>query len=271
MMNVLSTTPYIPQKVVMIGAGRVASHLAPALHAHGVQFVQVYSRTLASAQSLAEQIGAEAIDSVASLCSDADCYLVSLTDEALVTLASRLVEGREQALWVHTAGSVPMQLFEGKAARYGVIYPMQTFSKGVAVDFPSLSVFVEGSSSEALQQLWQLASLLTTHVHKADSSQRKALHVAAVMACNFVNYCYSMAQRWLEQQGLPFESMLPLIDETARKVHELKPTQAQTGPAVRGDRRIIDEHLQLLRSAPELQTVYRLLSERIAASKADGE
>lgn len=269
MMNVLNATPFPLQKVVMIGAGRVASHLAPALHAHGVQFVQVYSRTMASAQLLAEKLDAEAVDSLEALCCDADCYLVSLTDEALLALAPQLTKGREKALWVHTAGSVPMQLFEGRAEQYGVIYPMQTFSKEVVVDFPSLSIFVEGSSREALQPISQMASLLTTHVYEADSQQRKALHVAAVMACNFVNHCYAMAQCWLEQQGLPFEAMLPLIDETARKVHYLKPTMAQTGPAVRGDSHIIDEHLQLLSMAPDLQAVYRLLSERIAARRVD--
>ena len=264
-MNVFSSTQNLPCKVVMIGAGRVASQLAPALHAQGVAFAQVYSRTLSSAQQLAQRIGAEAVDAVDALCHDADCYLVSLTDEALLQLAPQLTKGREEALWVHTAGSVPMQLFEGKAQRYGVLYPMQTFSKGVPVDFSTVSLFVEASSNESLQQLQQMASLLTTHVHEADSTQRKSLHVAAVMACNFVNHCYAMAQRWLEQQGLPFEAMLPLIDETARKVHQLKPTAAQTGPAIRADQQIVDAHLRLLATNPQLQQLYRTLSESISS------
>lgn len=264
-MNVFTSTRNLPRKVVMIGAGRVASQLAPALHAQGITFAQVYSRTLSSAQRLAQCIGSEAVDKLDAICCDADCYLVSLTDEALLQLAPLLTQGREEALWVHTAGSVPMQLFEGKARRFGVLYPMQTFSKEVAVDFSAVSLFIEASSSEPLQQLQQMASLLTTHVHIADSTQRKALHVAAVMACNFVNHCYAMAQRWLEQQGLPFEAMLPLIDETARKVHQLKPTEAQTGPAIRGDRQIIEAHLQLLATHPQLQYLYRALSESISS------
>ena len=266
MMNVFNTAQNIPRKVVMVGAGRVASHLAPALRAAGVTFAQVYSRTLSAAEELAERIDAEAVDAIDALCCDADCYLVSLTDEALVQLLPQLTKGREAALWVHTAGSVPMQFFEGRATRYGVLYPMQTFSKGVPVDFSSITLFVEASSSDVLQQLKQLASLLSPRVHEADSRQRKSLHVAAVMACNFVNHCYVMAQRWLEQQGLPFEAMLPLIDETARKVHQLKPTEAQTGPAIRGDRQILDEHLRLLASNPQLQQLYRTLSESIARS-----
>lgn len=265
MINVSNSALKMPHRVVMVGAGRVASHLAPALHACGVQFIQVYSRTLASARLLANRIGAEAVDTIDALCHDADCYLVSLTDDALVQLTPHLMQGREQALWLHTAGSVTMQLFEGRAIHYGVIYPMQTFSKDVAVDFSSVSLFVEANDNETLQMLKQMASLLTPHVHEADSQQRKALHVAAVMSCNFVNHCYAMAQRWLERQGLPFEAMLPLIDETARKVHCLKPTEAQTGPAIRGDQCIIEAHLQLLTSAPQLQKLYRTLSESISA------
>ena len=269
MMNVFSTSQNLPRKVVMVGAGRVASHLAPALHAHGVVFVQVYSRTLSIANQLAQRIGAEAVDSIDAICMDADCYLVSLTDEALLQLTPQLTKGREEALWVHTAGSVPMQLFAGHAHQFGVLYPMQTFSKGVAVDFTQVSLFVEASSPVALQQLKQLASLLTTHIHEADSQQRKSLHVAAVISCNFVNHCYALAQRWLEQQGLPFEAMLPLIDETARKVHQLKPTEAQTGPAIRGDQQVIQSHLKLLASSPQLQQLYRILSESIASLREE--
>lgn len=246
--------------MVMVGAGRVATHLATALHQCGVRWAQVYSRTPESASQLAQRVGAEAVHRIEDLCLDADLYLVSLTDEALMQLAGPLTRGRTSGLWVHTAGSVPMQLFAGKALRYGVLYPMQTFSKEREVDFSEVSLFVEACTESDLALLQQLASSLTRRVYRADSNQRKALHLAAVLTCNFVNHLYALSAEWLQQHGLPFEAMLPLIDETARKVHQLPPCEAQTGPAARGDRKVVDAHLQLLEGNPYLQQLYREMS-----------
>lgn len=248
---------------VMIGAGRVASHLAPEWHRKGIRFKQVYSRTEESASALAQQLGAEAVTCIEELTDEADLFVVSLADDALHQLLPRLLKGREKSLWIHTAGSVPMQIFQGKAERYGVLYPMQTFSKSCEVDFSKVSLFVEASSEAELCHLKRWASLLSPHVYEADSQKRKALHVAAVVTCNFVNHLFTLADEWLTQNGLPFEAMCPLIDETARKVHTLSPQEAQTGPAVRGDRKIVEEHLHLLESNPNLQHLYRLLSESI--------
>lgn len=248
---------------VMIGAGRVASHLAPEWHRKGIRFKQVYSRTEESASALAQQLGAEAVTCIEELTDEADLFVVSLADDALHQLLPRLLKGREKSLWIHTAGSVPMQIFQGKAERYGVLYPMQTFSKSCEVDFSKVSLFVEASSEAELCHLKHWASLLSPHVYEADSQKRKALHVAAVVTCNFVNHLFTLADEWLMQNGLPFEAMWPLIDETARKVHTLTPKEAQTGPAVRGDRKIVEEHLHLLESNPNLQHLYRLLSESI--------
>ena len=270
-MNVCPDSSLLHFRVVMIGAGRVASHLAPALASQGVQFCQVYSRTAEAAEALAEVIAAanhslskpEAIHQMDALTREADLYLVSLTDQALLSLLPQLVSGREQALWVHTAGSVPLSCFQGLTLRGGVLYPMQTFSKGVPVEFSLVSLFVEASLPADLLLLERLAALLTTHVHRADSRQRKALHIGAVMACNFANHAYALAQYWLEQQGLPFEAMLPLIDETARKVHQLKPMEGQTGPAIRQDQAVMASHIELLHDYPQLQAIYRQLSQSI--------
>ena len=69
----------------------------------------------------------------------------------------------------------------------------------------------------------------------------------------------------LAQKGLPFDVMLPLIDETARKVHELHPVDAQTGPAVRGDQNVMDAQKALLDD--RLATIYMLMSESIQDKK----
>lgn len=249
--------------IVFVGAGNLATNLAKALYKKGFRIVQVYSRTEESAQALAQAVEAAYTTDLAAVTPDAELYIVSLKDAAFVQLLPEIVAGKGNALWVHTAGSIPMSVWEGRVERYGVFYPMQTFSKQRAVDFRQIPVFVESSSAEDTRMLKEIAAALSGRVYEATSEQRKSLHLAAVFTCNFTNHLYALAAELLKKYRLPFEVMLPLIDETARKVHELEPRLAQTGPAVRYDKNVIGDHLQMLSDEPEMQELYRLMSESI--------
>lgn len=249
--------------IVFIGAGNLATNLAKALYRKGFRIVQIYSRTEDSARALAQEVEAKYTTDLASVSTHAQLYIVSLKDAAFVQLLPQIVAGRTDALWVHTAGSVPMEVWEGHVGRYGVFYPMQTFSKQREVDFRTIPIFVESASEEDTDRLKRIASILSEKVYEANSEQRKSLHLAAVFACNFTNHMYALAADLLQKEGLSFDVMLPLIDETARKVHELSPRLAQTGPAVRYDENVINSHLDRLADNPDLQRIYRMLSESI--------
>lgn len=249
--------------VVFIGAGNLATNLAKALYRKGFRIEQIYSRTQESAQSLAQLVEADYTTELSAVVEDAQLYIVSLKDAAFVQLLPGLVAGKEKSLWVHTAGSIPMNIWAEQAERYGVFYPMQTFSKQREVDFREIPVFIESNSEADTQLLKDIASTLSEKVYEATSEQRKSLHLAAVFTCNFTNHMYVLAAELLKKYQLPFDVMLPLIDETARKVHELQPLAAQTGPAVRYDENVINEHLRMLADEPEAQELYRRISESI--------
>jgi predicted short-subunit dehydrogenase-like oxidoreductase (DUF2520 family) len=140
---------------------------------------------------------------------------------------------------------------------------MQTFSKQCEVDFQQIPFFIEASGREDATYLKSIASTLSGRVYEVDSVQRQGLHLAAVVTCNFVNHLYALGADLLERYHLPFDMLLPLIDETARKVHELPPREVQTGPAVRQDVHVMNTHLEILSGAPEMQELYRLLSASI--------
>ena len=250
-------------KIALVGAGRVATCVGPRLMEAGHTIACVFSRTLSNARELAGKLGAPAVDSLEQL-PVADVYLVMLSDDALVQLAPAIVRGREQALFLHTAGSVPMNLWKDAGAqRYGVLYAMQTFSKGADIDWPQVPVFVEGCNPDELRIVSVLASGLSGKVTELSSEGRKKLHVAAVFTCNFSNHMYAIAEQLLASEGVPFRVMLPLVRETARKVEMMSPADAQTGPAIRGDRKVIGEHLALLEDYPEYAGLYRLISTDI--------
>ena len=230
-------------KIAMIGRGRVATHMSKALLKAGNGVVSVNSRTLEE------------------LPQDADVYIIAVKDSALqdvIRQLTNLLKTKNDApLIVHTAGSMPLSVFEGYAENGGVFYPMQTFSMEREVDFREIPLFIEGKD----KRIRELAESISEHVYELSSDDRKYLHLAAVFACNFTNHCYTLAAEVLEKKGLPFDVMLPLVDETARKVHELHPHDAQTGPAVRGDENVMNAQAALLDGRNK--EIYELLSKSI--------
>jgi len=248
-------------KIVFIGAGRLATHLGPALCRAGYEIVQVYSLTKESAQALARLTASEPVTDLQQVARDADVYICALKDDVLPRILPELCKGREEALFLHTAGSVSMDIFQPYARHYGVLYPMQTFSKERQLDFSEIPVFIEANSTTTFSVVESLASSVSHKVTPLSSDDRRYLHLSAVFACNFVNHCYDLAGQLLEEHGIPFDTLLPLIDETARKVHELSPREAQTGPAVRYDQAVIARQSQMLSGLPH--DIYELMSKSI--------
>lgn len=251
-------------RIALVGAGNLATNLGDALVAANHEVLQVYSRTWESAETLASRLHCMAVTSVEELVLDADLYIVALKDSVLEEILPRLVQGREQALWVHTAGSVSMSIWENRGVKhYGVFYPLQTFSKSRNVDFSKIPIFLEANLPSDLYRLKGLAASITDKICEADSKQRASLHLAAVFACNFTNAMYVISEQLLKEQGLSFDALLPLVNETAAKVHALSPLEAQTGPAVRYDLGVINKHLAMLESHALYRDVYEQLSRCI--------
>lgn len=248
-------------KIVFIGAGNLATQLACQFVRKGFCISQVYSRTKLSAQTLAKNINTNYTISINEIDKNADLYICALKDDALPEALSRL--SNIKGVIVHTAGSVDMTVFEGKFKQYGVFYPLQTFSKTKEVAFSTIPIFVEASDLETLQQLKNIASCISEKVYEADSHQRKMLHLSAVFACNFVNHLYAQANDIVKKSGFDFDVLLPLIDETAQKVHYLNPIDAQTGPAVRFDETVMQKHLSLLQDDSTKKQIYQLISNSI--------
>lgn len=249
-------------KVVIIGSGNVATHLSLALASlEGIEICQVYSPTEAHAEILAERLNCDFVTDPTQIRRDADVYLFALKDQALETVI-RAVPANN-GLWLHTSGSMPMQVFAGYTERYGVLYPLQTFSKSREISFRGIPLFIECHREEDKNCLEELARRLSGKVCELSSEKRRSLHLAAVFACNFTNHIYALAEEILAKEGLSRDYLFPLIDETAAKVHELPAQEAQTGPAIRYDENIINKHLGMLADDPDVQTLYRLLSQSI--------
>lgn len=274
-------------KIVFIGSGNVATHLSIALKEAGNQIIQIYSRTIQNSQILAEKVGAEAINDINYIKRDANLYIFSLKDDILPLIVNQMPV--TDGIWVHTGGSVSIELFNSdnpsitpnlniqkipttpkndkpetafRIKKYGVIYPLQTFSKNRSLDFSKVPIFIEGNSFETEGFLTELAKTISDDVKLLKSDQRKYLHLSAVFANNFSNHMYTLSHEILKKAGVPFDVLKPLIAETAAKVMEIEPLDAQTGPAVRLDENILNKQLELIEDK-EVREIYRHISKSI--------
>lgn len=247
-------------RVVFIGAGNVATHLSLAMQQVGLTIAQIYSRSEKSAISLANQLKTNWTTDTNNIVKDAAIYIFSLKDDVLESVIKQIPANN--GCWIHTAGSIPVDIFNGHVNRYGVLYPLQTFSKNRPVDFTQIPCFIEANSSADENLIYNIASCISKNVQMLTSEKRRYLHLAAVFACNFTNHMYALAGKILEEQNISSETIIPLIDETAAKIHSLTPAQAQTGPAIRYDQRVIQKHLDLLES-PDMKEIYQIISKNI--------
>lgn len=261
-------------KIAVIGAGNVATHLAMAFLGQA-EIVQVLARTPQSAASLASRINnhiaeggamrsqttpCESACDLSKLRRDCDMYLIAVNDDAVAEVVKLTPDCK--GIWAHTSGSVGLDVFEGRKTDYGVFYPLQTFSKEVAVDLSEVPVLVEGCNEEVTCRLTEMAGRISGTVRYADSSTREAIHEAAVFACNFANLMWCEADRLLRHDtGLDISFLMPLLRATLAKLSVKSPHDAMTGPARRGDIAVINKHLVALPA--DLKPVYSLLSERI--------
>ena len=253
------------QRVIMLGSGNVATSLAMALK-DNCEIVQIYSRTMDNAKTLAQKVGCEAIEDLKKLDKKGDIYIISVTDDAIASIIDATPSNG--ALWIHTSGSTPIEVFKGKRERYGVLYPMQSFSKSRIVNMSEVHIFIEGNCDKVTHEINDFASTISENVHKATSQKRQQLHVAAVFACNFANHMFTLSSEVLNEAGLQFDAMLPLIKTTIEKLNHMTPQESQTGPAARGDIKIIEKHLSSLKG--DKREIYKLLSESIMKTKGFG-
>ncbi|RSK40054.1 DUF2520 domain-containing protein [Hymenobacter perfusus] len=258
----------LPQSIVLLGAGRVAQHLAPALAAAGHSIVGVWSRTPESAAAVAATVpGAAVLDSLQHLPAAA-VYLLALPD-AVVPEVLAAAQFPARALVAHTAGALPLSVFAGYShIRGGVFYPLQTFSPGRQIQWPAVPLCLEAADAAGLATLRALAASLSQEVRELSSEQRLQLHMAAVWACNFPNHLLGISHALLAQAGQSWELLHPLIRETVDKALALPPFTVQTGPAVRYDAATLARHEAALATHPDWQTLYKELTasiQRIAA------
>lgn len=260
-------------RAVLLGAGRTACRIAPALMNCGIRWVQVYNRTYLHALDLASRIGTSATDSLDTIDRSADLYVLAVSDAAVVELGRCLrLPGK---IVFHVAGSVPLSALQEVSEHHGVMYFFQTFSKdGAAPDFRKIPVCIEASDDFTADRLRNTAMRLSDHVCYLTSEQREVLHLGGVFVNNYVNLMYTAAFELFVEAGMDFSLLHPLMEQTLQKAESMPPAQVQTGPAMRGEAAVLEKHLRRLAGSEqgkEYVEIYRLLAQTIKKRFAENE
>lgn len=251
--------------IVIIGSGNVAAVLGRKFKAAGHHILQIASRNASAASALAYEWDVISTNYLSAINRNADIYIIAVSDDAIDDVARELkLPGKVVA---HTAASAPKEVLKNVSAHHGVFYPLQSLRKDMK-ELPDMPVFFDGSDEKTKKSLESLAhSLSKVQVAEAGDDARLKLHVAAVVANNFTNHLYALAQDYCHKEGLDFKQLLPLIEETASRIETISPKEAQTGPAIRNDSETIHKHLELLKNHPQLKNIYVLLTESIQQFK----
>ena len=249
-------------KIAMLGSGNVATFLSKVLIQAGHSITQVWSRNPNNAIALAFKIGSDSITNISSILPDADIVIIAVNDDGIENVAAQIPKNPKQLI-LHTSGTTPLFVLENYTSNCGVLYPLQTFSKQDNVDFNVVPLCIEGNNLGVLIQIKSLAKQLSNNVNEVNSHQRAVLHLSAVFACNFTNHFYHIAQQILEDAGLDFDLLRPLIQQTTDKVMIGKPSEVQTGPAKRNDEQTMLKHVAILQDQPIWLEMYVKLSQDI--------
>lgn len=248
-------------KLSIVGSGNVAWNLAHALDRAGHSIMQVISRDVSHAEALAKRFGAFFGTDFSELYGDSDLIIFSISDDQYAGLMHS-IKLNSDAVICHTSGPVSMEVLSEASTRYGVFYPLQSFNKDKLKEFWDVPILVEGVDAGVEKMLMQLADSISNHVRMVNSFDRKKYHLSAVFANNFTNAMYISAERYLNQEGLDFDVLKPIIYETALRISDRSPEEVQTGPAIRGDLKVLEKHIEMIKD-PALKEVYEQLSKLI--------
>lgn len=243
-------------KIVIIGSGNVAYHLARAFTEKQIPISQIFGRNEIALKEISEELR---IPYSTTNFEDADLYIIAVNDSSIEEISSQIQN--KNALVAHTSGSVSRDTLSG-TYRKSVFYPLQTFSKSKKLNYSDIPFFIDAENEDDKIILKKLAQKISDKVLFADDEKRKYIHLTAVFACNFVNHLFARAKEISDSQNIPFDYFLPLINETTQKIKELEPNLAQTGPAIRNDEKVLKLHETLIIDDEHLK-IYKTMNESI--------
>jgi predicted short-subunit dehydrogenase-like oxidoreductase (DUF2520 family) len=253
--------------IAIVGAGNLAWHLAPEIENFGHKVSLVSSRKKKSARSLIDRLYNASLKRGLNFSkSNVNAIIIAVNDENIQEVVGELIIPDNCTL-IHTSGSQPMELLSrSAAAHYGVLYPLQTFTKGIKVNLRETPIFLEANDDYTYKILHNLTKGISRNIYKISSEKRMILHLGGVIGSNFSNHMLTIAKTLMDEHDMDFKLLQNLVFTMFQKAFEIGPENGQTGPAIRADHDTMQKHIKLLKEDRDLQKVYTLISNHIMRS-----
>ncbi len=246
--------------ITIIGSGNTATVLGKLLKQNHHTIEEIAGRNETTVNALAQNLNAQACLDIKTINTESDAYIIAVSDNAVAEISAVLKMNNK--IVAHTCGSVNMNVLEKTSENFGVFYPLQSLRKELNYT-PSIPFLIDGNNAFTKQTLNGLASSVSKNVIAANDATRLSYHLSAIIVSNFSNHLFALAKQYCDAHHTDFNLLLPLIEETVNRMHYYDPAVMQTGPAARGDKAVIQKHLQLLDDAPQLKNIYEMMSESI--------
>lgn len=242
--------------IAIIGLGNVGVHLLKAFAQSSITVSEIYNRDESVTYALATEFGVKPITQLNEI--TADLCIICVADTAINEVIQQLPFNSKIA---YTSGSIELSSLERKE-HIGVFYPLQTFSKNVALDYTHIPFFIESNDTAFSQELFALAQKISLAVYFANSQKRKQMHLAAVFVNNFINHQIYIAEQLAKEFDFNVQVLYPLLNETIHKAITNGAFSSQTGPAKRADFSIVEAHQALLQNE-DFKNIYQSLTQSI--------
>jgi len=248
-------------KISIIGSGNIATFFAFKFHEAGHSIIQVISAHSEHARELADQYHASFGTAIQDVDTDADVCLLAVKDDIIDTILSQTDFSKKTI--IHTAGSVTLKHLAAASENIGCIWCMYSVNKNHLPDRSNIPLIINASNGHTMEIVKTLANTINHSVYILSDEQKLTAHLAAVFANNFANHLFTIGQDILQRERIPFELLIPLIENTVEKLTYTAPDKLQTGPAIRHDAHTIARHEELLKDHEDYKNIYSLLTESI--------
>ncbi|MCF8293081.1 MAG: DUF2520 domain-containing protein [Chitinophagaceae bacterium] len=247
--------------IAIIGSGNIATFFATKFFEGGHTIVQIISPTHHNAQALASKFNCAYSTDINALSDQAELCILAVKDDILKAILGQTKF--ENKFLIHTAGSITLNDLSGASPNLGCIWCMYSINKNHLPERSNIPLIINAANNETLEKIKHLAACISTSVYNLSDEQKLKAHLAAVFANNFANHMFTIGQDILQQEQIPFDLLIPLIENTVEKLTYTSPDKLQTGPAIRNDSGTIAKHIELLRTHDDYKNIYSLLTESI--------
>lgn len=259
----------LPSTVGIIGLGKGGGAVRQSLEAAGVDVAVSSSRADVREQlATAFATPAELVDHLAG--SEDGVLLLAVPDgviEAVATSLAALPQPPKRVVHMSGAKSVEaLQALRDIGGDVGVLHPMAALQAQTPIP-PQTLIAVEATSPSLTSTLQALAEAFDGVVAVRKAGEHVAYHAAAVVAGNLAFALLQQGITLMAQAGIDEDTarrgLAALLASTAERALQAPLPEAMTGPVARGDVDTVARHLEVLQAHPDIDAVYRALSQTL--------